>query len=221
MPTYKKRTKKRRHVPVAQRAMTMVRRVKREVEGDLKYGDFQNTGTSIGNTFTVFPITDFPAINDTSVQPTMSNARVSYYSILKKLHGRCNLNLAGSATQPVSFRLMLVIDKEVSTTSSSPIGSDILAASGDVNSPLNRLNTKRFKILWDKKHYLCPNGVQGMSLKFFKKMTLKIGSQFSQSSQTYNPRENNIYLCILGDTNATGLNDIGFSYYFRSRFIDI
>lgn len=135
---------------------------------------------------------------------------------LKSLQCRYYLNANASATQSYMVRVLIFIDKD--SRGSAPTSSELLQDNTNFNSPINLNNGKRFVVLYDKISDISPTNTDD-SLKwksYFKQLAMH--TSFMGTGATQGDADtNHIYLCYF---STGGAYPPGFSYYFRTRFID-
>jgi len=217
-PKFVRKVRKVIRKPMAKKAMSMVRALKREVEGDKKFHDIQYTETNQSTTAVVTQISDVSQVASGFNNQTATS---SYYYLGKSIQIRATIyptvNVPSQEFYPSNLRVIMFQDKEVATTYAAPTAADLLQFPTDINSPLNLKNCKRFKILSDKQFGVGESPSQAHFKIFVKipKRTARIGFWTDGTNNT--PRENQIYLLTYSDSTS---DEPSISWISRFRFID-
>lgn len=122
------------------------------------------------------------------------------------------INAAATTTY---CRMIIFIDKQ--PNGAAPIQSDILSAVNSVLAPMNVGNSKRFKILMDKRLQLSINGNEIVKYKRFRKLATHTEYNTGNTGGIADIQTNSIYLYHMSDQTV---NAPTFSYNVRLRFID-
>lgn len=118
-----------------------------------------------------------------------------------------------SATSDSNLRMLIIRDNE--GLGSAPTEADIFEYTGDINSPINHLNGKRFTVLYDKVFNYSINGPTSHTFKKY----IKLGHHIKYANSTTGTREGHIYFVTQSDTN-TAVNEPYIGFDSRLRFID-
>lgn len=168
------------------------------------------------NTGTIQWVTDIP-------QGDGGLERIGDSVKLTSIHFRSHISKQGVAT---IARFIVFIDKEWDNTGAAPQPSMILntmgALPGGVISPLNRDNTKRFHILWDKvftwHDVAATTTISGPCFQEFKEVDHHVNWAADGDGFT-SIREGHVYLLTLSNIAPAGSIPT-ISTYFRLRFVD-
>lgn len=175
---------------VAQKALTSVRRLRRQVgPPEIKFFDLDTASmfTSSGSTTSLCGIAAGDAVNE----------RTGNQIIGKRLLFRALMEINASATDS-ALRLIIGYDKE--NVGSNPAVTDVLASSEVTGMYEQKNNKGRFKILYDKVHIV---NAAASGLKMIKALiplkNLKI--EYSGTSAA-NRRKNSLFLLGIGTEAA-------------------
>lgn len=197
----------------ASKALTVAYGVKKLLNVEKKYVDFAATGTLSGTPLVV-------ALNAIA-QGDGGSTRDGDQCKITSINGHI-LVRNGSATTPGVARLMIVHDKQSDGT--APTLSEILEGTSQyqiLTSPINMDNSRRFKILWDKRVDLDPFNAGNSGIfkqySFYEKMELH--TRYSGTSNNVSDISSNGLFFVVQMYNAD--NDTNYvDYWIRSRFVD-
>lgn len=195
---------------VAYSAYRLAKRANSLINVEKKFIDTANT-VSTSTTPAITPLTlvaegdDYNQRNGRSIK--LSSLQCRYY-----------INANATATISYMLRVLIIIDKD--SRGSAPTASEIFQDSTNFNTPINLNNGKRFVVLFDKVTDVSPSGAytdDALKWKqYYKKLSMH--TTFMGTGATQADADNNhIYLVYMA---TGGANPPGFSYYFRTRFID-
>lgn len=154
------------------------------VNVEKKYID-DNIGQTIPNTGIVDLISAVAAGDD--VTNRNGNSILAKYLVLK---GFVRMSASATAT---NVRVMIV--RDLNNQGSNPTVADILDGATDV-SLLNKDNTSRFWILYDKMFSLSNNGTQQVSLDIYRRLNFHLKYSSTVSTAVLS---NAIYLVAIAD----------------------
>lgn len=169
----------------------------------------------IDTTATLTPSTTgvFTLLN-ASVPGTSATTRNGISIKLMSFLLRFTLELNATATL-TQVRCVVVQDRIPQAT--SPASSEVFTVANSITSPLNLVNTHRFKIHYDKIYSINSTGTSSLNRKFFKK--LRFHSQYNTvNGGTIADFTANSFLLYTLSDEAT--NTPSMVFYSRVRFVD-
>ncbi len=193
----------------AQKALAMVKSVKRLINVEIKNFDVQLTSQDIDIVPVITQLSNIPQGDTTS---TRDGAQCKMVGL--ELSFRIVQAAAASIT---SCRIMLVLDKQ--TNQAIYVANDLLAdvtISDGIISPRNLDNSRRFTVLYDRTFTMQDGGVRSFVVKkYFKKDVLLRydGSTPSIADLTQNSMS-------LLTTSSEGTNVPTFTLFSRLRYVD-
>lgn len=149
----------------------------------------------------------------------LENAAVDQRLMMRVLLLRDKKSVYGTPTDPA---LHLAMFRSINPTSNT---QDSWNINGDPFQMLQKINTMRYQVLWDKKYSVGPNAVEdGLHNRLLTRKTItlnkkiKIGSEAAEGYQT----NANVYLIWYfayntGDS-VVGLNNIQYKFHIRQFF---
>ncbi len=216
MPYRKSYNKKRSYtsragsaLSIAHKALTTALMVKRLLNVEFNHHDVQTNLQAIGTTATITQLSNISQ-GDTSTTRDGDSIKITAIS------GKYDFLTNPSATVSI-IRIMLVLDKQTNGAIYS-IG-DLLedtTAQDILVTPLNLDNKHRFKILWSRKIHLSKTGEGGRTVKFYKKVSIKL--RYGTNLGTIADLNSDSLSLVMVSTQATNTPTV--TSYTRLRYID-
>lgn len=121
-------------------------------------------------------------------------------------------------TTPQALRVMVFID--TSQNGATPAATDVLTVSGSlnvINSPQNQNNIPRFKVLYDKMHWLANDSNQALVQRRMIKIDRRV-NYLGTSAASASLGKGTVYLLFVSSNSAQ--DQPSFSYYSRLTYLD-
>lgn len=176
---------------------------------EFKYNDINNNSA-------ITPAGVFSLMNGL-VQGTSAVTRIGQRIIIRSI--LLNILLYGQPVQPYSMLRFMIIQDKQPNGAIFTLGSllENPAAGSSTLSPLNYDNTKRYKILWDKRFVLCNSANQEKFIKYYKKVYIPVEYNVFNAGTVADINKNSLYLLVI---NSDNINVPSFSWYHRIRYTD-
>lgn len=172
-----------------------------------KFSDTIQSPTAINNTGVIVPL------NNAIAEGTAADARVGVAVTNKSTLTRWAASFnASSADNSQFLRFIFFLDKQANA--GTPAVTDLLETASFL-SPINNINTKRFKVIWDRDIVL--NSTNAGPVAVFRKIFKKLRSTTRYSDSTGTPQTNALYFLAI---SADAANGPLLSFFHRLRYTD-
>lgn len=136
---------------------------------------------------------------------------------IKSLQLNSSAALSAGTTDPISYRMAIVLDTDAAASTTAPTFADIYDSTGSaINAFRNLDNRSRFVMLRQWTITLQPGGKESNNIKYFKSLDLK--SQIVGTATETNLRKNGLYLVMYSTNAAAGVMTLDVTT--RIRYID-
>lgn len=163
-------------------------------------------------------------------QGTDSTQRIGRKIMMKSIQANIEVTLQSESTMtvgtpisgvtPGTVRCLVVYDSQAN--GAAPDITDILqlGSIGSLVSPMNLNNRERFKIIWDKRRHIDPQGPGTIHFHLYKKCGLPVVFNGGNAGTIADIQTGSVYIFLITDVQATAANTMGALAYTRIRFLD-